>query len=146
MEISCTCSVWYLLVNWICAAVGISSLDLKPHPGQRSRLWQTADHTGCSYHFSRLLSSPIHTFPLLSSFVRKRGVGGGGGGGWTQIRLLPQKLPITAWQCVQHCRLRNADFVSPVQLKGILYVSSILAVVLNESSSVVWITGCILHG
>lgn len=30
-----------------------------------------------------------------------------------QIRLLPQKLPITAWQRVQHCCLANAEFVNP---------------------------------
>lgn len=57
---------------------------------------------------SRLLSSLFHFSPLLWGRERKR-----------QIRLLPQKLPITAWQCVQHCCLRNAEFVNPVRLKGI---------------------------
>lgn len=41
--------------------------------GQSSRLWQTAttDHTTCIYLLSRLLSSPVHTFPLFASSVRK---------------------------------------------------------------------------
>lgn len=81
--------------------------------GQSSKLWQTAtsDHSTCIYLHS-LLSSPVLSFPLFYSSVRT-------GGGGRQITLLPQKLPITAWECIQHCCLKNAEFVNRVQLKGI---------------------------
>lgn len=134
----CLCLI-YILVNWICTARRFQcGSEDSASAGQSSRLWQTAasDHTTCIYLLSRLLSSPVHSFPLYSSSVRK--------GEERQIRLLPQKLPITARQCVQHCCLRNAEFVNPVLLKGIC--EPILAVVLNEESTVgVWISECMLH-
>lgn len=106
--------------------------------GQNSILWQTDSRlTTCIFLLSRLLSSPVHTSPLLSSSVRK--------GKGRQIRQLPQKVPITACQCIHRCCLRNAEFVNPIQLKE--YMSSILAVLfLNESSTLsVWISECTQH-
>lgn len=105
------------------AASGFSSLNLQPKSfaGQRSRLWQTADHPTCIHLFSR------STLSVSLAFCEEKGKE-------RQIRLLPQKLPITAWQCVQHRCLANAEFVNPVQRQGICELN-FEAVVLNESSA-----------
>lgn len=105
---------WYILVKWICAYnyKGFEcGSEASGSAGQSTRLWQTAtsDHTACIYLHS-LLSSPVLSFPLPFSSVRM--------GEERQIRLLPQKLPITARQYIQRSCLRNAEFVRTVKLKG----------------------------
>lgn len=84
--------------------------------GQRSRLSgrQPIGPHASSSSFFPPLPSPVHTFSSLSlslsfspsRFCEERREE-------RQIRLPPQKLPITAWQRVQHCCLANAEFVNP---------------------------------
>lgn len=121
IAIMCNGANWYSIhVCLLCdVAFGISRLNLQPKSLQDKEVdspWQTVDpppHASCS-SFSPLLSSPVHTPPPLSLsrfspslFLCEESREE------RQIRLLPQKLPITAWQRVQHCCLANAEFVNP---------------------------------
>lgn len=112
------------------AAPGFSSFPVNLQPksfaGQRSWLWQTADHPTCIHLFS------LSTLFVSHAFCEEKGKE-------RQIRLLPQKLPITAWRCVQHRCLANAEFVNPVQRQGICELN-FEAVVLNESSTGAWVS------
>lgn len=116
---------WSELVFHTCnVAFAFSRLNLSESLQDKEvdHLWQTADTTphthppphASSSPFSPLVSSPVHTSSpphtlsfSLPLFCRRES--------WEerQIRLLPQKLPITAWQRVQHCCLANAEFVNP---------------------------------
>lgn len=81
--------------------------------GQRSWLSgrQPIGPHASSSSFFPPLPSPVHTFSSLSLFFPSRFCEESREE--RQIRLPPQKLPITAWQRVQHCCLANAEFVNP---------------------------------
>lgn len=79
---------------------------------KKSTLWQTAHRPACILLFF-LSAAPVSCphFLLSLSFSPSRFCEESREG--RQIRLPPQKLPITAWQRVQHCCLANAEFVNP---------------------------------
>lgn len=93
----------------------ISSLNLQPKSLQDKEVDSLADSRSArihppllSFRRSRLLStlSPLSLSFSPSRFCEESREE-------RQIRLPPQKLPITAWQRVQHCCLANAEFVNP---------------------------------
>lgn len=90
----------------------VSKMCVKLQPLQ-DKVADFGKHLGSHYMYLPPLSPPLISCPLFSTFL----LFSEEGGRKRQIRLLPQKLPITAWQCVHQFCLGNAEFVNPVQLK-----------------------------
>lgn len=109
---------------WICS---LNLLQDKEAGFGRQPITPHASTSSLDY-FSRLLSTLFVSLAFCEEKGKER-----------QIRLLPQKLPITAWRCVQHRCLANAEFVNPVQRQGICELN-FEAVVLNESSTGAWVS------
>lgn len=112
------CAIWCILVDYSCSCRAFQIWSFTLCRTKQAALADSRSH----YMYPPLLSTTLISCPHSSTSLVFCD-GGGGGLGAGQIRLLPQKLPITARRCVQQCCLRNAKFVNPVQLKGICELS-----------------------